>query len=581
MELTESMSVVEILKKRDSEFINNFIQSNKFQQCILENSADLISSISGELSEELWRTNRDLFVQYTNILRTVSEKSDTNIIISLFEEIEDDVFHEKFIAVIGCISIVLHQLNDRRYFLQYSLELITTYVNNIRPPDDTYEYGEEIKMVKYDQNTKIISYIYDQMLQFSDSFINKLVSTNESNAMLLFHFNLLGNPFIFVNLAYNEQLYSVAQNILKFICSRINDVMSLLEYVDKKIDYNDVAQTEKTVTDIDLRDLCEEISMVAETCQDYKVKIHRNSFAGFFHVFFCHNSHHTYVPLVYDTVYIVNKMLYLCVEFLSIKNEISVDKGLSLSAKLFEKVQSGKMTRHCLNDIHKQFMSNLSAVGIYSTVQDNRTRAAKLLSQYFRKFDVQGKYLLFHRLAHLSDNSVFDGYIATLFKEEINYQLNKEELGDYFSGKRFADLVYHFCSFKNGAKVDVAEKSAEIVCVLNLLLFVYIRDKSNVTKIWDYVDIFKNKYYVELKEAVDRSYNDYKLRLHTFEKSNSNHSCEYSKLNVTVGGKSLKPLSHGDKIDEIKKDITSIDMVKYVLDNLYETVTSKIKNDSA
>ncbi|KAL1129175.1 hypothetical protein AAG570_013705 [Ranatra chinensis] len=162
----------------------------------------------------------------------------------------------------------------------------------------------------------------------------------------------------------------------------------------------------------------------------------------------------------------------------------------------------------------------------------------------------------------------FIGYLVTLLKDVVFRTLSDPGEGkELFSGKCLADLLNKFCHLHTGVETDLIELSDRIISCLNLLRFLAIRDKTNITGFWDSTPSLASNFLEPLKKGLTLSRAHYKLQLDDLKSGSGDDTAN---LEVKVGTSVLPAMPKEQKIQVLNTALNTFDLMESLLGRVNE-----------
>nr|CAD7432047.1 unnamed protein product [Timema monikensis] len=131
-------------------------------------------------------------------------------------------------------------------------------------------------------------------------------------------------------------------------------------------------------------------------------------------------------------------------------------------------------------------------------------------------------------------------------------------------------LLLAFCNLPNGAESDLVELGDQIVSALNLVRFLVLRDKDNLTGIWDCVSDLEYYFFEPLKRGLIISRAHFELKLNELkqERIEENKGMMVKRgqeVTITIGGQQLPNLPYENKVSVINSAMNAFDLMEGLL----------------
>jgi hypothetical protein len=280
------------------------------------------------------------------------------------------------------------------------------------------------------------------------------------------------------------------------------------------------------------------------------------------------------VPKVYSPVYLLHNCLPLVNKLLTQEGEFVVEKGVHLAWALLRSVDHLELSYLLLDSKHHgTFCKILSSVVVHNQSQDIRRKCLQILQTYMWSFEHQGRYLVILNLMRHVRHSGLKGNIITQYKEMLTRELpNKQHLSEFYSGRKFFDLLEEFTRLEQKEETDLVDESDRIVSTLNLLRFVLLADKRGDTCIDWYVDVLEEGYFWEVKTGIEMSKEHYRLKIKEVAEGGGEDKCAMS---VTVSGRSLVEMGPESKIEILNLSLTTLDVIDSLLSRVKECIIDR------
>ncbi len=205
----------------------------------------------------------------------------------------------------------------------------------------------------------------------------------------------------------------------------------------------------------------------------------------------------------------------------------------------------------------------LFRVSTYSTLEDLRKAGVEALKTFFYKFDRHGRYTilsyyLYDNTKDTTLNNYVSSYLIYLFKEEVANTLDLDE--DFYKSANFTRIFRLTVKLKLGVKTDIIQESSRINAVLNMLRFLLLRDKANVTKVFD---LLKNADFLEeLKNGIQIGrghYGQEKKNLLGMQKNDTSMKFEAS---MEGSGEKVEEPTTAERIRSCENALQSLDLIE-------------------
>lgn len=553
-------TICKCLKEGEIEHVYSIFQETSYLDVIQNNSWEVISIVCQYINAETKKKNFKLFECCANIIDIIASKlTPDDVILQFVEEIEKAEDDETFCTLLHPIAkVILRIPNKRQNSLAWCFNAIESFLNKLDVPQSF----ELEKLILMDANVKVARITHllnDELLPFYELFVCELVkqqgeSEFEERRLIVLKFliQLLGKPFAYLDMEEHGSSKSRIRHIAERICQNI---FKLLEDPILLVD------------------------IYVEDERNVVCKPNYLSQGVLFYLIFGEQIILEHIPKVYSHVYIFQSYLHLIPILLDNSQQLLVSKGLKLTQAFLRNLKDFELDYQLLDlDSHSKFCKQLSIVIIYNSLEENRKLALQLLKEYFNKFETRGRYLLVYNLVQVVNHAGLIGFIISYYKDMINDELNfnKCTICKYLCGPELFKVLRRFCHLHKAEESDLIELADQIIASLNLLRYLAIRDKKNVTKIWDYFSSLKHTYFEPLKKGLMLSKAHYELKVQELKTSSSaaDRKQNLSNVSVVVGGEELAAMPTSQKIVVLRSALTAFDVMESVLGRLTELIES-------
>lgn len=379
-------------------------------------------------------------------------------------------------------------------------------------------------------------------------------------SMLNLLLNLFSKPFVYLNIKTDEEnstnFYNLAEQIIKLEC----DPFKFLKIIDnrrRKIKNNNTSDDEEYQ---------HQVHMIEKRFLD--VEVDNLSYGYFYLTLLTSSQLKAMIPQVYNPHWVMINCCFLADKLLAKPEYALVTKGLRLIESIIQTVDNESIQHGALKaPIHINLLTSLSQVMMYNDCSSERQLSLKLFKCYIDLFTMRARYLLIQHLFDIKRHSGFRALIINILKSFIIKSLEETPHCQYFIGNKLMTIVKKIFKLSDDDRTDLVDISDEVTGILNLLRYLFIRDKKNITGIWMLTDFIQKNYLEKLQKHIVTSRNHWKVELNNLEKK-ENHpaqSTDDSKVSVSVGGMNLPDISTSEKIKMGHQALTAIDMIESIL----------------
>lgn len=547
------VKVEELLKCDETVEALKVFSDGKNKSEVKNNSWELIPVITTFLTGHYSSHKPVVYNCCENLIKTIAENSNPEeALLQLIEEIEECSDDIKFLSLLKPLhQIILRIPNKRINSLAWGFNSIQSFLNKCELPQKEKLVGKEKMLLDTNNQVLRIINLYNELLLFY-KLVFKLPIDNESNeqkkVICKFLVDLLGYPLVYLDMEIFNNIKSktriiaekIIQDILKINC----DPVSLLK----------------------LKSNIKNGELIAP---------HNLSKASLFYLIFHEHICIQQVIKVYDPLYFFHFSLDLVNSLLESDHFILAEKGLKLADSLLLHVGHLELPYLILDSPHhSHFCKNLAKVIVFNDLEYLRKSALRIYKKYLISFENHGFYLLIYNLMLTLNHSGLIGYTITLYKDNLVSELSKNQsyLSTYFKGQKLMMLLEKFCFLHKNEETDLIEISDQIIASLNLLRFLAIRDKENVTEIWDHFKILEKTYFKYLRLGLDLARAHYELKIKEIKEEPRDKNKLTAEVSLMVAGQNLNEMSKSEKLKVLESSLTVFDMIESLLTRLLECI---------
>jgi hypothetical protein len=529
---------------------------NKNSDEVLNNSWDLVPVVAHYLTQECESSEIEVFKCCQKLMDILAEQSKPEeVLLQFIEEIETAKDDVKFLTLLKPLEKVLLRVPDKRITsLAWCFNAVTSYLDKIETPEDLGYVGEERLLLDSNDIVTRITYVYGELLPFCDTFVVELTNMSDTSSvperrqiLRKFLIDLCGKPLAYLDMDEYKNTKPkariIAEKLVESFFYFSCDPFCYLE-IESGSDGSDLIKP----NDVSLGVM-------------YYLILYKE---------ICVKS----VPKVYSPVYLLHNCLPLVNKLLTQEGEFVVEKGVHLAWALLRSVDHLELSYLLLDSKHHgTFCKILSSVVVHNQSQDIRRKCLQILQTYMWSFEHQGRYLVILNLMRHVRHSGLKGNIITQYKEMLTRELpNKQHLSEFYSGRKFFDLLEEFTRLEQKEETDLVDESDRIVSTLNLLRFVLLADKRGDTCIDWYVDVLEEGYFWEVKTGIEMSKEHYRLKIKEVAEGGGEDKCAMS---VTVSGRSLVEMGPESKIEILNLSLTTLDVIDSLLSRVKECIIDR------
>lgn len=549
-----------------------------------------------------------------HVVRTIRPKE---ALISLLEQAEIFVHLEsnKFVSMLAPLQHVMLNLPKKReHSFSWVLSILNSHIKSQHhfPAKfkKTLMTGRKALVLEGDQKIKDTLLLYKQFCNFYDPFVrqfwiekNAAVASKDKDALASIHrqqdilrdhlVQLLGDPLLHFDLHWDENPIpqgaspklrtpaskttkssednskSIIKTDPRLIAERLMGFLRLvdphpehyLEWSTKKVFLETSALKNKPIYTGDDDD-CDDAD--GDDCV-----VDFTSVVNYYYLMFVEGLNRDMMSAVLAPSYIFTSAVRLMYPSLSDEKASPVPllKCLTLSQKLIDNIDDTvpgiRLDAKLLQQSHiTGFIESVAYQTVYSEHLPIRKEGLQVLKQLMWKFEPKGRYdfilFVYHRISH----DGVKGYITTQLKDCVRIALDHEnpEMLHFFTGKSLQRQLRLTCTLKHGVTTDLMENKEQIMCALNLILFLSIRDKEkNRTGLAECIAEIRSKMIEPLYRALELSRAHYQLKLKELddpkaaEEQIREEKKLTEKLDIMLNNDPLTPESIKISIEEQKK----------------------------
>ena len=160
-----------------------------------------------------------------------------------------------------------------------------------------------------------------------------------------------------------------------------------------------------------------------------------------------------------------------------------------------------------------------------------------------------------------------------MFKEELNECFIQRDL---FYSSQYANFKYLFklvLKLKNDVKTDLVHESAKLIACLNMLRYLVLRDKANMTGVFDLLR--ESPFLNELEKAAQLSKAHYELESRNLKTEPSYEVNNNVMLQVKLGfdkERTLREPSTEDRLNSLNSGLQTIDLIECLRIRVFEII---------
>ncbi|CAL4058696.1 unnamed protein product, partial [Meganyctiphanes norvegica] len=531
------------------------IKQEKYNQYLVCNSLDLVPVVAKYLHEDDVDTDCEECVKQL-LLHVANVANPKEVIIAFLEEMQfshSDIRFRVFLKPIGALLQRGISTSTKAVTFSWVFNALYTHVVQMPLPKNYALEGKERKLMDLDSDvqahTRILRLLADFYFTFYEQVINgNLVwggkITDSKEFLALFLLQLFHKPLAFLDV-YKEDnevessLFRTTADLSVMISRLMGNPFKLMKYIswkkkkvlmancEEKQNNDSIGTNENGDNNVgggdddddndndEIKDneISENINMEASSKDD---SVSQLSLATYFYCILTQHMAIDHVPAVYSQEYLFISFLPLQVQLLQDKQDIVIHKGLLLTKELTEGIPERALPSSSLDAVaHSSLPQMLVRIMTLCNNAEMRNLSYKLFVPYLDKFDDLGRYRLLRSLLLTIKHAGVLGVVMLQMKFNIEFSFKIGVKNGPFTGDKVSDLISLSCTSTLPAKerTDLLEWSDSIMTVLNLLYYLIIRDKENLTHIHDNIAQLEKSFLEPLQKGLDLSRGHYQLKL--------------------------------------------------------------------
>lgn len=532
----------QLLRTKKTQEALAIIDNTENREKIVENCPDLIPTIVKYLTDQNLVQNFELHNACERMLiKIATEGHDDDVVIGLLEVIDSTKTDNTVVSVLKALqALLLKQDTDTMRAMEWVLNTVQQYASELplSPQLRNRLDDEEEQLLEEEDEVKRIVSFYIFMVNFYEPILTQIIECEPANQhhfrnngqtrrniLACFLIQLFGVPFAYLDLSdpasnvrsergvtltnvYTRQcVTSLAQHLTKLIANPMQLIVyghrrALWPYVFTESD--DPVKYSGMPSDIFLLD----------------AKVSLNGLAVMFYALFVEHLFAQNTPKIYRAAYLLEMGLYYAADLLSHGEEALSTKGIRLAAKLLDNLHDNLLDDDTLDlDIHKRFATQLIDMLDNTQLRRNSQLGVELLQKYLSRFKtINAKYFHIQHLLESTTNNKIRSLLVTIYKNVVADQLNavdgqqQNHVSIFCSGEKLKWLLLkRICIMPKGVETDILQHNDLIMAALNMLRFLAMRDKKNVTQIWDCMDEIEMQFLKTLRTSLDCTRAHYRL----------------------------------------------------------------------
>ncbi|KAJ6622136.1 Glomulin [Pseudolycoriella hygida] len=556
------------LSEKDVTKALHAVEDNKHNASLLNNCSDAVTVIMKYLTDDNFKNQPDVYDVCENILKIIAQKSKEEE--ALFEFIEivestksDNVFTS---ALKGLQICLLRQKQNKTRSMEWGLNSIHSYITELPFPEEMKKKleSEEEKLLELSDDVQRIltnyitlSLFYEPVLDSlltspTDDGVFRNVNLTRKNVLGCFILQLLSPPLAYLDLSepMNKTLTNTysrqcAETIVRHFAKLFRDPFFLLPYAERRIRWpikhrpSEAGFYENAPKDIFAIE--EKTPLVAVGLLYY--------------LMFAENLLPADAPMVYTNLYLFETSLYVICEMFKLNDNSIHYKALELTEALLERFE-------------------LIRIISQTQIKRNSQNACRLIKKYILRFDQDGRMLVIKNLLKLTTHNGLVGYLITIYKDMISDALDScdTEIPSPFRGSELQTLMLRqIFVLPNGSETDLLQNSDSIICALNMLRYLCIRDKNNRTNHWDWIREIDQQFLSPLRVGLEMTRAHYNLEEKRVQDGIDDKGVD---VEISVSGEALPAMTKEYKLQMLASAMNTFQVMESLLSRVNECIDS-------
>ncbi|KAL6429696.1 hypothetical protein ACFW04_007543 [Cataglyphis niger] len=563
--------------KRFTDFLENHkpkealkLFTTENNEVIEDSASEIVSVTATYLMEFDSQSGQELFECCKNVLNIIAERCNPmETVLEFLEQIECSDNDIKFCTILEPLGICMMKMQDKSKAIEWCINTIKSYIEDLASLHDA-------------DSNRLVN-IYKKIILFLEPLVQEAVKINYKleegsllgDYLLSFLISLCEKPFYWNKNIVEEATYKeFSEKIITLSFYLTADILYFLNIVSKRR-RNIICNK---VQDGHLYTESYKRSMLFESSDN----ISDLAYANFYCYILTNEDYWKKAPQIYSPYYIFETCAYFFEILLCKEEDIVILNGLIFMETVINRISSRSVDSEVLGlKIYSDLFKPIIKVMIYSNGEAERKKALYIFQKYIEIFNMEARYSVILYLYEISDHSGLLSLIINILKSSIIDCLNSTPRNLQFLGKNLELLLKKICNLPYGSSTDLVEISDEVITVLNLLRFLFIRDKHNETGIWNIIDMLKNDYLNPLREGIDLCRMHWKVKIKDLEhqKKDYNKIHNYSEMKkahaevtLTVGGEQLPVMPLPEKISFCYQAINGLDVMESILIRVNECI---------
>lgn len=536
----------------------------------IENSKlieDALSEIVRVASEYLTEFNAqyepELFKCCKTVLNTIAEiynpKETILEFLQYIECLNNDV---KFYALLEPLGICIMKAKDKINVIEWSVSTIKCYVEDLPIPNGVDQDADSCRIINVlERITLFLEPLVEEATKMNSELEETCLFGDHLLSLLI---TLCGKSFCYLSKTATEMVTykELLEKIITLAVDLTGDILYYLKIVSNRCRNITHDRVQGRHSEDYIRNMLFELS---HNMSDL-------AYANFYFHIITKEAFWKNVPQVYSPHYLLEMCLYLVKVLLNEKHEILVSNGLVFMENVTWRIRPRSLPLEVLAlGIYKDLFQLIIKVMIYCDINANRKKAVCVFQDYIEIFNMEARYSLISHLYEITEHSGVLSLITGTFKASVIECLESTPRNFHFLGRNMEVMMRKIYNLPHGSSSDLVEISDEMITALNLLRYLFIRDKRNETGIWNMRDAIQRDYLKPLREGIDLCKTHWRVKAKDLERQkmscSKNDKIEKvdTTVTLTIGGEQLPVMPIAEKIVFCNQAINKLDIMESIL----------------
>lgn len=562
------------------------VEDNKYNSSLLNNCSDAVAVIMKYLTDDNYNNQPEIYDVSENILKVIAQKSkEEEALFEFMEIIETTKSDTVFMSTLKSLQIcLLRQKQNKARSLEWCLNSILSFIGELPFSDEMKSKldAKEEKLLELSDDVQRILTNYLTLFLFYEPVLNSLMAnrTNEvfrnvnitrKNVLGSFILQLLGAPLAYLDLSEpvdktltNTYSRQCAETLVRHFTMLFPDPYFLLPYAERRIRWPIKSRSSEAGV---YEDAPKDIFAIEE-------KVPMVAVGVLYYLMLAENLIPVNAPMVYTDRHLFESSLYVvCEMFKSNENTIHY-KALLLTAAMLQRIGDRRIPSDSLElMIHEVFCDELIRIISQTQIKRNSQKASQLIKKYILQFDQDGRLILIKNLLKVTTHNGLLGYLITIYKDMLSEALSSSDTDDvssHFSGSELKSLMLQqICVLPKGSETDLLQHSDSVICALNMIRYLSIRDKNNRTNYWDFVRDIEERFLSPLRVGLDMTRAHYKLEEKRVQDGTDDKGVD---VELSVSGEAFPTMTTEYKLQMIASAMNTFEMMESLLSRVNECI---------